>query len=802
MGNSTEIKNLCYHCGEPCTDDLFVIEEKKFCCFGCKTVYEILQENDLCNYYDLQSHPGQSQKHKIETTKYEILDRPDIRSRYVSFSNGKQMHLKFYLPLIHCSSCIWLLENLHALHPGIIQSTVDFTRKEIFIIADESQISLKEVAGVLDSIGYEPYLSMVDLGEKKMQSPNRSRLIKIGVAGFCFGNIMLFSAPEYLAGGDLQDMHLQRLFQFLSLFLSLPVFFYSATEFYTSSWKSLQNRFLNIDAPIALAIIITFVRSLWAVFVEHEGGYFDSMSGIVFFMLVGRYFQDYTYKAISFERDYRSYFPLAVTKLTDGKTEQIPLSELQSGDHFIVHNGELIPADSILIRGHAQVDYSFVTGEAEPVEKTMGDLIYAGGKQCGTHLELRVIKDVSQSYLTQLWNNSDTTKQDAQQNSFIHLLSKHFSIIVLVLSVAACIVWLFLDPSRALDALVTPLIIACPCALLLSSTFTYGNAITRLGRFGFYLKNAGVIEKMQHITTLVFDKTGTITQGKSAEIIYEGTPLTAEQKSLIYTVAKESTHPYSRAIVRFLHEQPIVQVNTIKEKTGAGIEAMTEKYSIKIGSAEFVDAKSDGASASYISIDNHVIGRFIFRNTYIDGLHTTIRDLKKRFHVYLISGDNAREQGRLAEIFGIENQFYNFKPSDKQQFIQTLQSNGEKVMMIGDGLNDAGALLKSDVGLAVTADIHNFTPASDAIIDIRNMHNLGNLLQYAVHSKNVITGSFVLSIIYNVVGLYFALQGLLEPVIAAILMPLSTITIVLFTTGMSSFFARKLFNENYLRKSY
>ncbi|MFN3938977.1 MAG: heavy metal translocating P-type ATPase, partial [Chitinophagales bacterium] len=691
MGNSTDIQTLCYHCGEPCADDLFEIEDKKFCCFGCKTVFEILQENDLCNYYKLQNHPGVSQKHKIQTAKYAILDRPDVRSRYVSFSNGKQMHLKFYLPLIHCSSCIWLLENLHALHTGIIQSTVDFTRKEIFIIADEQQITAKEIAGVLDSIGYAPYLSMQDLGEKKAQSPGKSRLIKMGVAGFCFGNIMLFSAPEYLAGGDMQEIELQRLFQFLSLFLSLPVFFYSATEFYSSSWKSLQNRFLNIDAPIALAIIITFVRSLWAVWVEHQGGYFDTMSGIVFFMLVGRYFQDFTYKAISFERDYRSYFPLAVSKVSDGNVEQIPLSELQSGDHYMVHNGELIPADSILIRGHAQIDYSFVTGESAPVEKTIGDLVYAGGRQCGTQLELRVIKDVSQSYLTQLWNNTDTAKQDNPQNSFIHLLSKHFSVIVMALSFSASVIWLFLDPSRALDALVTPLIIACPCALLLSSTFTYGNAITRLGRFGFYLKNAGVIEKMQHITTLVFDKTGTITQGKSAQIIFTGESLSAEQKACIYATAKESAHPYSRAMVRFLGQQPAVPITGFSETAGAGIEACVNQHNIKIGSAEFVGVKSDGTSASYISIDKKVIGRFVFQNTYIDGLAETISNLKKRFQVLLISGDNAREQVHLKEIFGAENQYYNFKPADKQQFIEALQQKREKVMMIGDGLNDAGA---------------------------------------------------------------------------------------------------------------
>ncbi|MBP7398096.1 MAG: heavy metal translocating P-type ATPase metal-binding domain-containing protein [Chitinophagales bacterium] len=793
MGSSIENKLLCFHCGEPCPDATFTIEEKTFCCFGCKTVYEILQDNDLCAYYDIQNFPGQSQKNKIASAKYEVLDRPDIKRRYITFSDGKQIHVKFYLPLIHCSSCIWLLENLHAINPGIIQSTVDFTRKEIFIIADETVIALKDIAAVLDSVGYEPYLSYSDMGEKKIAITNGNRLLRIGIAGFCFGNIMMFSIPEYFAGGDLQDLQLQRLFHFLSFILSLPVLFYCSQEFFNSAWKGLRNRFLNIDAPIVLAILITFIRSMYAILIEQQGGYFDSMSGIVFFMLVGRFFQDYTYRSITFDRDYKSYFPLAVSKLSKGVTTQIPLSELQNGDDYLVHHGELIPADSVLINGIAQIDYSFVTGESEPVEKTIGDLIYAGGRQTGGQLELCVIKDVSQSYLTQLWNNTGAQKEVNESGSFVHLLSKYFSYIVITLSVTACIFWMFVDSSRALDALVTPLIIACPCALLLSSTFTYGNAITRLGRFGFYLKNAHVIERLQHITTIVFDKTGTITKNKSAEVIYEGELLSEEMQSILFSLASHSTHPYSRSIVRYLGKQHKIIISDFTESAGAGIAGIYDSDFFQIGSAKFTGASHDNLSAAYCAINGNVIGRFIFKNKYVDGLEEMITDLKTRYHIYLVSGDNAREHHALSEIFGNDNQLYNCSPHEKKNFVQQLQSKGEKVAMIGDGLNDAGALLASDAGIAISSDINQFTPASDAILDIRFLQKLPELFKYARQSRHVILGSFIFSILYNLVGLFFALQGLLSPVIAAILMPLSTITIVLFTTGLSSILAKSKF---------
>ena len=237
--------------------------------------------------------------------------------------------------------------------------------------------------------------------------------------------------------------------------------------------------------PIALAIIFTFTRSLWAVFVEHEGGYFDSMTGIVFFMLVGRYFQDLTYKTISFDRDYKSYFPLSVALVNDGAEQQIPLSEIKEGDVIVVRNHELIPADALLILGKGNIDYSFVTGEADPVDKKIGELIYAGGKQVGAAIQLKVIKPVAQSYLTQLWNNINANHKEDERKDFVQTLGRYFALIVLVLSAIASIFWIVQgDMERAADAFITPMIVACPCALLLSATFTNGNAIRYFGNFG------------------------------------------------------------------------------------------------------------------------------------------------------------------------------------------------------------------------------------------------------------------------------------------------------------------------------
>lgn len=792
MANSKE--NIpavhCYHCGENCLDELCYVEEKPFCCFGCKTVYEILEENDLCAYYSMQDAPGQNRRNKVTSTKYEVLDRTDIRSRFVTFEEGSQYHIRFYLPHIHCSSCIWLLENLHTVHDGIVHARVDFRRKEIYIIADSSAISLQEVASLLDSIGYEPYLSLQDMEARQEPTLQRGRVIRIAVAGFCFGNIMLFSAPEYLARGEMAETSLQVLFQYLSLLFSLPVFFYCADEFFISSWKSIKKRFLNIDAPIALAIIITFIRSLYMVFIEGSGGYFDSMSGIVFFMLLGRYFQDRTYKRVSFNRDYTSYFPLSAAVLHKDVEVQVPVTELKAGDVYKVRNLELIPADSILIRGKASIDYSFVTGEADPVEKCTGELIYAGGRQQGAHLELKVIKEVSQSYLTQLWNKAGAEPEEENQTTIVSILSKYFSVIVLGLSVIACITWLFLDPSRALDALVTPLIIACPCALLLSATFTNGNAIAWMGRAGLYVKNADVLEKLCKVSAIVFDKTGTIAPGSKTEVSYSGKSLQEAELSALYSLTRESGHPFSKAIANWCTHSIDQTVTGFTETPGKGISGTVAGTTI-----ELRRSNGEHAEGSVLLINGVELGLFSFRTPIFEGVEGLIKRLKNRYPVYLLSGDSDRDKQQLSAIIDPSNQYYRCTPMEKKEFVRNCQKDGVQVMMFGDGLNDAGALTESLVGVAVAADIHQFTPASDIIMEANQLEKADDLIRYAKFARRVILWSFGISITYNIVGLFFALQGLLQPVIAAILMPLSTITIVLFTTGLSSLYARQLWKK-------
>ncbi len=821
----------CYHCDEDCRDDHHLHDGRDFCCTGCVTVYTLLQENDLCTYYQINGAVGNSPDADLYESKFKHLDLPEIRAKLIEFTDGRQERVHWPVPGMHCSSCIWLLENLHRLHPGVGSSVVDFPQKTVRIALDPHRITLSALAGLMARLGYEPYLSLDDTDGISAQTQpanraGRTRLYKIGVAGFAFGNIMMLSLPEYLnLGQGTQDQQLRLLFGGLNLALALPVLLYSASGFFSSAWKALRGRYLNIDAPIALAIGAVFLISLYQLAAQNGPGYFDSMTGAVFFMLLGRYFQDKTYSNLAFDRDYKSYFPIAVSVLDGDAESRRPVQDLQPGDRILVRNRELIPADATLLSPAAMIDYSFVSGEADALERRRGDLLYAGGRQCGPAIELEIVRRVSQSYLTQLWNNDAFTKAKADQDkSLAARINRYFSATVLLLAAGTFAIWAFQGRwETAFLAFATVLLVACPCALLLSSTFTNGSLLGIFGKHGFYFKNAAVIERLARIDTVVFDKTGTVTLPHEAEVQFVGDALTTEEKVMIKTLSGQSSHPLSRLIVKSFPEVALSKkgFTDFREKEGAGTQAMWDNREVKIGSQEWmwyglparlgagaIEQRSvptgEPAPADrtvpqvHIAIDGTIRGHFAIRPKYRPGLTEAVAALQKENHAtYLLSGDQPTDQAFLGEVFKDDSHlFFRQKPEQKLDFIARLQrEQNHKVLMVGDGLNDAGALQQSDVGLAVSDDINNFSPACDAIVQGKKLPLLPRYIRLARAGQRIIKISFVVSLLYNLVGISFAVTGQLSPVVAAILMPLSSITVVLFTTAATSLAARRWLRE-------
>lgn len=792
----TGAHRLCYHCGAECGTVNITIGDKLFCCDGCKLVYEILDKNGMCNYYELQSHPGLSQIKPLRSDKYAYLDNEQIAEKLYKFTDGNNTIVTLYIPGVHCSSCMWLLEHMGNLNPAITESRLNFTKKEVTIHFRKQEMGLRQIVELLATIGYEPYISLDESDKKEKSSFDKKRIYKLGVAGFCFGNIMLMSFPEYLSSGNDIEHQYASLFRVLNLALSLPVFFYSASEFFTNAWAGLKQRTLNIDAPIALALLITFLRSLYEIGTGTGAGFLDSMSGIVFFMLAGRIVQDRTFQSISFHRDYKAYFPIAVNVVTPEGIVSRHLQDLEEKDVVELHNDEIVPADAVVVDGRAKIDYSFVTGESEPITVEVGKTVYAGGRQTGEKLTVQLVKPVAGSYLTSLWNHNAFAKNKVEQNrknSIIHLLSKYFTIVLLGLVAITATYWAFVDSSVIMPAITAMLIIACPCALLLAVTFTHGNLLRLLSNNGLYLRDAFVIEQLGYINHIVFDKTGTLTEDAS-DYSMRGDAFSEREKDLVYTAALSSNHPYSKAIVAFLGKRDKVQLDDWKEFTGKGVKAISGNDYIYIGSSRFADNTGNtdtGHAACYVRI-NDKLSAFYITPKFRQSLPAVMPQLGESFKLSLLSGDNDRQKTALERLFGSGgNLLFRQQPVDKLNYIAGLQEKGDKVMMIGDGLNDSGALQQSNVGITLASDVNNFTPSCDAILDAKRFAWLPALLKLARSSRYIINFTFVISIVYNIIGLGISMQGLMSPLIAAILMPASTITIVLITTGLSSLMARR-----------
>ncbi len=790
----------CTHCGETCVDDSIQIDSYFFCCNGCKTVYEILNEHDLCSYYDIDAAAGIKIKASIGT-KYVFLDQPEIVQRIIDFKHDNVVVIHFYIPSIHCSSCLWLLEKLYKIEPGIMRSDVSFTKKEISITFNDSIITLRRIVELLDSLGYAP---QIELNKKSAGIQNkkedRSIFYKMAVAAFCSSNIMLMSFPDYLGLDRQLDGTYAEVFGYISILLALPVLLYSASGLYISAWKGLRNKMINLDLPIVIGITALFLRSIYDILAHISPGYLDSFTGLIFFLLIGKWFQSKVYQSMSFDRDYQSYFPVAVQRTVNGMSQQVLINELKIGDQIYIRSQEIIPADAILLSAHAFIDYSFVSGETIPVRINKGELIYAGGRQTQGSIELLVEKEVSQSHLLQLWNNKvfDKVNDEKSISKIADTVGRNFTYGLLIISILTFLYWYGTSISAAFNNLTAVLIVACPCALALSIPFAYGNAIRILAKKGLFLRSADVVEKLDLVDTIVFDKTGTLTQSDVTSIGFVGESNIEKYFQQIHILVRQSTHPLSVQLANYLTKHTTsIKIENFKEIIGKGLEGIVEGTLYKIGSASFVGNPSAidvNTSNVHVSVNDTYLGYFSIRNRYRTNLDTLIQQLAPNYALYVLSGDSSIEKHYLETIFPEAHHIlFNQSPEDKLQFIKELQNQGKNVLMLGDGLNDAGALKQSDVGFAVSEDVYNFSPASDGILNAEKLGLLMRVLRFSKGSVNAVKSTLLFSLLYNIVVISMSVKGLFTPLAAAIIMPISSIIVVLMVVISTNFISKKVF---------
>ena len=795
---------------------------KAFCCFGCQTVFSLLTESGLGQFYELNAAPGARIRESARQARWAFLDDPAIQEQLLDFADERQARVMLHLPAIHCVACVWLLENLFKLHPGIGHSQVNFSRREAAITFARDKIKFSELAALLASIGYEPELTFGET-EKAKPSPWRKKAwLQIGLAGFAFGNIMLMSLPFYFGLDSFNGPWFKAMAGWLSLAFALPVVTFSAADFWRAAWLSFRQRALTLDVPIVIGLTAIYCSSMFEVFLQRGPGYCDSLCGLIFFLLCGRLFQKKTYDRLTFDRDYKGFFPLSVVRKNSGGETTVAISRLETGDHLMLRNGELLPADARLVGGEACIDYSFVTGESEPVACAAGAHLFAGGRQVGGAIEVETVKPVAQSYLATLWDHEAfRKKRDHDLDSLTNRYSRRFTKLVVGIALAAAAFWLFRDPTRALKAFTSVLIVACPCAIALAAPLTHGTAQRILARLKIFLKNALVIERMAGVDTIVLDKTGTLTCADARGVSFQSADgemrnveLSADEAQWVASLVRHSTHPNSIRITKSL-AYPALPVAGFRETPGGGIEGEVAGHNILLGSRAWLEERGVAAredtgptgfktgSGSLVAIDGKFLGAFTFENSLRPEVAELISQLGDRFELALLSGDNERETVRFRKLFGEHASLkFNQSPADKLAFVRELQQRGRKVMMVGDGLNDAGALKQAEVGVAVVEQIGVFSPASDVILDAAELPKLANVLRFARNAARVVRAGFIISALYNLVGVGIAAAGFLSPIVCAILMPLSSATVVAFACGTTAWLGRRLHVEKFQVESY
>jgi len=801
----------CFHCGEPCPDESLASGKKFFCCLGCQTVFSLLHENGLEQFYELNTAPGTRIRAASGAAKWAFLNDPAVQEKLYDFTDQARAKVTLHLPAIHCVACVWLLENLFKLHPGVGASQVNFSRREAAITFAPDKIKFSELAALLASIGYEPQFTFGEMDKAKPSLWQKKSWLQIGLAGFAFGNIMIMSLPFYMGLDSFNGPWFKTFAGWLALALALPVVTFSAADFWRAAGGSLRQRMLTMEVPIVLGLVAIYGASAFDVLTHRGPGYCDSLCGLIFFLLCGRLFQKKTYDRLTFDRDYKGFFPLSVVRKTAGGEASVAISQLSTGDHLILRNGELVPADAKLVNGDACMDYSFVTGESEPVKCAAGERLYAGGRQVGGAIEIETVKPVAQSYLAALWNNEAFRKtSDGDLNSLTNRYSRRFTKLVIGVAAAAAIFWAFKNPAISLKAFTSVLIVACPCALALAAPLTHGTAQRVLARFNIFLKNALIVERMAEVDTIVLDKTGTLTTAAAGGVTFKnaesesrkaGTALSAEETKWIASLARFSTHPNSVRIAGTLGAATL-PVHGFQETPGCGVVGEVGGHKIMLGSRAWVAqavtrtavhlATFQSGSAVFLALDGELRGSFVLENTLRPEVEKLISQLGGRFELALLSGDNEREAPQFQKIFGSAAILkFNQSPADKLHFIRELQQRGKKVMMVGDGLNDAGALKQAEVGVAVVEKIGIFSPASDVILDAAQVPRLAQVLEFSRRAARVVRAGFVISALYNIAGVTIASAGLLAPIVCAILMPLSSVTVVVFACAVTLGMARR-----------
>lgn len=801
-------KAVCTHCGLKVPPHMIrPKDEHQFCCSGCRQVYSILSKCGLEQYYNLREIEGpEPQAAKVSGRGFEDFDDPAFVDKYVKKRSTSNHNVMLYLEGIHCAACVWLVENLQRTHPGLLSIRLDLPRAQALVDWDPSQTTLSAIARSLDRVGYQPHPYNLSDVERLRKEEGRDLLKRLGLAAACSINIMVIQVALYAGEYSGIDPKFESFFRWVSFILAIPVFAYSAKPFFTAALSGLWQRVPHMDLPISIAILVGFTYSAGSTIRGYGHIYFDSITALVALLLAGRYIQFQAQrKAMDLsERMRGATLPDFARRIDEkGQSLEVPSDTLKGGDRIEVLPGECIAVDGVIASGSSSINDAALTGEAEPLKVEAGMPVHAGSINLSSRLEIVVQATGELTRIGSLMRLVDQAfSSRAPIVQLADRLSRYFVLAVLLLAAFTALFWSTQSVEVMLERVIALLVITCPCALGLATPVAVSVSLSMATKAGIYIKHADVIERMKSIKRVFIDKTGTLTTGEMSVLEFSGND---EVAAWVHALESHSSHPIAAAFLRSFADlsDPELSVDRIDERPGFGISGEVAGHHLAVGNMRLMEELNvewpDEEGLEEWKNPDQILTRIYFAVDGLASAKATIGDplrpeamqiierLKsENWRIDLVSGDHRAAVLNVAEKLGLAEAGIHagVGPEEKLALVnQAVRDSGESkdpnLLMIGDGVNDAAALAAASVGVSVHGGSGASAQAADVVFTRPGLEPLISLISGTRRTMSVIHRNLLFSLMYNLVGAILAITGIVDPLVAAILMPISSLTVIL-----------------------
>lgn len=761
-----------------------------FCCNGCRTVYAAIHQAGLQAFYaDRVPLPGKPARAPVLGRKYAELDSLEHSAAIRSDGSASA---ELYIDGIHCSACVWLLENVSRVAPGVLSARLDLGRSLLEVRWEPAQTSLSAIAKAIDGLGYVPHAP--HRREAAATGVERALLVRLGIAGAIAGNVMLMALALYSGAEAGLDGAYAKLFRWGSFFLALPSVFYCAAVFYRGAWAALRTRTPNMDVPIAIGISVGFVSGALNTLRGRGEIYFDTITTLIFLLLVGRWLTAHQHRRAATAADFAQALAPASARLVEGDSRrEVRAQSVPHGALVEVLASERIPVDGRIERGESAIDARLLTGESVPIDARPGDRVYAGTENVGGAICVRAEQTGVETRVGQLIVAMERAQRErAPIVRAADRLAGYFVTAVLSLAALTLAVWWSVDPALAVDHAVALLVVTCPCALGMATPLAVSVALSRAARRGILLKNGEVLEALARPAELIFDKSGTLTSGRPELVVWEGTPALGRRVGI---AEKGCDHPLARAFQRAFPTSEEEQPGAVEQRTGGGVRAIVEGHELVVGKPALLKAlgvtvpeswtaraeeqASHGLTPVLVADDGQVCALAAFGDALREDAAVSLIELARMgYSISVLSGDHALVVERVCSALPVVRAEGGATPEDKLARVQQRTQAGQAVVMVGDGMNDAAAMSAATVGFAVHGGAETSLLAASGFATRPGVQPVLEAIRGSRETLQVIHRGIAFSLGYNALGVVLAMTGVLSPLVAAIMMPLSSLTVV------------------------